>query len=275
MSLAKTFFYSVKRRLAPLRLSRLRAFRALNRYVWIFLRLQDEYLTVTADIVGGLLKPGEVALDVGANRGIVARAMLRAVGESGSVHAFEPNTQLADGLRQIKGLTVHTIALGRAHAHVDLYIPSKNDTISSLSYDAVVSSATDEELRQVATEAVEVRTLDSVDIEPVHLIKIDAQGAELDVLIGGERTIRRWNPIILVEIWPDGLRQFGATEESLMAFLRKMRYATVRFGGGPTWWDILAIPIGTTPKSSQRPKRAKQRRGHGHIDRPKRSPGRH
>ena len=242
MSLAETFFYTVKRILGPLRLSRWGVFKTLNRYAWTSLRLQDEYLTITAGIVGGLLKRGEAAVDVGANRGIVARAMLKAVGPSGTVHAFEPNVRLASELRRIKGLIVHAIALGRAPTRLKLYVPAKNDTISSLSYDAVVSSATDEELRHVTTEDVEVRTLDSLGLTAVHLIKIDAQGAELDVLIGGEETIRRWQPIILVEVWPDGLRQFGATEESLMAFLDKMHYATVRFGGGPTWWDILAIP---------------------------------
>ena len=256
MSLAETFFYTVKRVLGPLRLSRWGVFRALNRSAWISLRLQDEYLTITAGIVGGLLKQGEVAFDVGANRGVVARAMLRAVGPSGTVHAFEPNGRLAADLRQINGLTVHAIALGRAHTRLKLFVPAKNDTISSLSYDAVVSSATNKELRHVTTEDVEVCTLDSLGLAPVHLIKVDAQGAELDVLIGGQETIRRWRPIVLVEVWPDGLRQFGATEEDLMAFLHKMHYATVRFGGGPTWWDILAIPSRQKPKLRTRRKRS-------------------
>ncbi len=248
MNLNERLFYGVKRLLQPLHLRRFKLFREVNRLAWTSLKLQDEYLTVTATMAAGMLRVGDVAIDVGANRGIVARAMLKAVGSSGTVHAFEPNPRLVSHLQRIPGLRIHPIALGKAPARLQLFIPEKNDTISSLSYDAVASSATAEELRHVAKVDVEVKTLDSMNMDPVRLIKVDAQGAELDVLLGAEKTVHRCRPVILVEVWSDGLKNFGATGGDVMSWLKKMGYASVRFGGGPTWWDVLAIPHDTSDR---------------------------
>lgn len=49
---------------------------------------------------------------------------------------------------------------------------------------------------------VEVRTLDSFDIENVDLIKLDIQGAEYLALRGAEQTIKRWKPVIMIEEKP-------------------------------------------------------------------------
>jgi hypothetical protein len=50
------------------------------------------------------------------------------------------------------------------------------------------------------TEVVRVATLDSFDLHGVGLIKIDVEGAELGVLEGAVETLRRFRPLLLVEI---------------------------------------------------------------------------
>ena len=64
-----------------------------------------------------VLRPGDVAIDCGANIGIVALQMARCVGETGRVHAFEPQPDLAERLvadaatNGYRQLTVHALAL--------------------------------------------------------------------------------------------------------------------------------------------------------------------
>ena len=60
---------------------------------------------------------------------------------------------------------------------------------------------------------VDVVTLDSLSLKP-NLIKIDVQGAELDVLKGGCGTISNFRPVIFIEI-PDD----NNLEEQLFQFL--------------------------------------------------------
>jgi len=48
---------------------------------------------------------------------------------------------------------------------------------------------------------VQVRTLDSFHIESVGFIKIDVEGAELEVLKGARETLDKWGPPILFESW--------------------------------------------------------------------------
>lgn len=250
MSGKDRLFFGVKRVLRPLRLDRFKVFRKLNSVAWRTFGLQDQYLTSTANVAAGLLRPGDIALDVGANHGVVAKAMASVVDPTGTVHAFEPNERLHAQLRSIAGVQVHACAVGASEQELKLFIPRKNDTISSLSYNAIVASATDEELTDIRTETVPVRTIDSFGFKRVNLIKIDAQGAELDVLKGALATLRRCRPVIIIEVWPDGLSSFGGNAEEIMKTLRKLGYATTNFGGGPTWWDVLAIPYSGLKKTA-------------------------
>jgi hypothetical protein len=44
-----------------------------------------------------------------------------------------------------------------------------------------------------------VHTLDSLKLQPADVIKIDAEGMESDILIGGERTLREHRPFVVFE----------------------------------------------------------------------------
>src|SRR5262249_30908475 len=50
------------------------------------------------------------------------------------------------------------------------------------------------------TVMVETIRLDDLDVDNVGVIKIDVEGHELNVLRGAEDLVRRWLPILIVEI---------------------------------------------------------------------------
>jgi FkbM family methyltransferase len=145
-----------------------------------------------------LLKPGDVALDIGANLGVVALAMSRIVGSTGHIHCFEPNPRMQALLRQSinrsgGNIILHELALGAADSRMQLYVPSSNIGAGSL-----IRSG-----NSAATFDCLVRRLDDVippnHLDIVRLIKLDVEGFENQVLLGAERLIQSSRPAIIME----------------------------------------------------------------------------
>jgi FkbM family methyltransferase len=197
------------------------------------------------DLLEQLIKPGQTVLDVGANMGSHTLAFCNFVGPTGRVHAFEPQRVMFQAM-------VATVALNswtNAHCHMkavgaeraSLLLPSVNYEASSnfgmmtLAPDrsrATTLTYLDDE----AGEAVEVITLDSLDLAACHLIKIDVEGMEIDVLRGAEQTIRKHRPLIYMECLPD------ERSRSALRLLQSLGYATWWHGdtGSP---NVLGSPI--------------------------------
>lgn len=74
---------------------------------------------------------------------------------------------------------------------------------------------------QVKTITVRVETLDNIIPAAVKIdfIKIDVEGAELNVLRGGTRLIRHSKPIIVFEHGPGPISRYGASSEMLFDFV--------------------------------------------------------
>jgi FkbM family methyltransferase len=66
------------------------------------------------------------------------------------------------------------------------------------------------------------------------LIKIDVEGAELEVLRGAREIVARHHPVLFVEVHPRLLGNFGSSAEQVYAFLREHGYALERFVGHRT-----------------------------------------
>jgi FkbM family methyltransferase len=146
-----------------------------------------------------LLQAGDVALDIGANLGVVTLAMAKFVGPSGRVHSFEPNPLMQRLLRQsiersYRNVSLHNVALGSEDAEMSLYFSVENAGAGSLI-----------KPRSSRGESVvcQVRRLDDIiiesDIERIRLIKIDVEGFEKEVLLGARATLTKLRPIIILE----------------------------------------------------------------------------
>lgn len=152
-------------------------------------------------ILDRVLKPGGAAVDVGANIGYNTVYAARLVGPAGQVVAIEP---AADNLRILRenvaanalpNVTVHAVAAGRTAEMRDLYLRGDVSAVNSLFPDSVYAAVT-------GTEPVRVMPLDDlVDFNP-DLVKIDVEGAELDVLAGMSRILGHRAIQLLVEWHP-------------------------------------------------------------------------
>lgn len=129
----------------------------------------------------------DCAIDCGAHRGVITRLLSS---RFASVVAIEPGP-LAD---QITGATVIRAALGDKPGRCGM-ADGKHNTGQ----------------RHVTEgDSVEVITLDSLGLSP-DFIKLDVEGMEWHALKGGEQTIRRCKPVIMLE--ENGLnRRYGTPD---------------------------------------------------------------
>jgi len=161
-----------------------------------------------------LVRPGTIAVDVGAHFGVYSVALARLVGKGGRVISIEPIDEDAAMLRRAAQtlrlpITVVPCAVssssGEAMRRVPLLGGAQKTALATLEDEAQAVDITGVEER-----IVPVRTLDDIlrDIDvPVSFIKIDVEGHELEVLAGAEETLRRHRPSLLVEINRDLCRE--------------------------------------------------------------------
>ncbi len=145
-----------------------------------------------------IVRSGTVVYDVGAHLGYytLLAARLGAI-----VHAFEPSPETLPLLRgNVAGKgTVVPQGLWDSPGRVEL----KDYGARHSAVNTFLESPEEAGRDPVATHRVEVTTIDHyVDSGGAvpDLIKIDAEGAETEVLRGGVETIRRHHPIITVEV---------------------------------------------------------------------------
>jgi FkbM family methyltransferase len=163
------------------------------------------------------LRPGDVAVDAGANVGIHAVSMAAAIGPSGRLLCFEPVPHIAAALERTLRLNgfgerskVHSLALADATGHQALFVANHSPR-SSL-------------VRPTGPAAgnlvdVELTTLDEVAGAGgrIDLVKIDVEGSEPRVWrgMGGVRRDNRRLTIVLE--WSS--THFARSGESARAFM--------------------------------------------------------
>jgi FkbM family methyltransferase len=144
-----------------------------------------------------LSDPRRLSVDVGANAGEYAAFLARH--NKGCV-AYEPNPELARRIQETygtAGVRVHACALSDKEDHVTLSIP----VVDGVEHSALATIEPGNRVRDLPTRTVVVRCcrLDSFGLEPVGVIKIDAEGHEEAVLQGCEALIQRDRPSFMIE----------------------------------------------------------------------------
>jgi len=144
-----------------------------------------------------LVNRGDLALDIGANRGIYTYRLRRL---DAVVLAFEPNPSCASLLRdwgkQDPAITVHNVALSNQTGEGILQIPIDS---AGVEHDSSASLVT-HQFHTSRSIPVSLRKLDSYMLTHISLIKIDVEGAEEDVLNGSTLTLESSKPALLIEI---------------------------------------------------------------------------
>lgn len=164
-------------------------------YVGRSLDLYGEFSEAEARFLAGLLKPGNLAIDAGANVGALTLAMARAVAPGGIVLAYEPQRILFQilcanlSLNEIDNVHLRHAALGAELGvtrvpHIDY---GREGNFGGVSLGAGQG------------EAVRVETIDALGLRRLALLKADVEGMETELLQGAADTIGRLRPLLYVE----------------------------------------------------------------------------
>lgn len=168
-------------------------------------RFDDELIAFARRVVG---RPGAVAVDVGANIGywsVPLAQQLQAVG--GRLLAVEPVAANERRLRQNVALngvrdTVQPVraALSDGEGTVALSLREEfAEGAATGNASVAIADGGDGPLRVEDVSTVTLDTLVDGSIGELELLKLDVEGHEDAVLRGGLRTIRRCQPVIIME----------------------------------------------------------------------------
>lgn len=188
--------------------------------------------------LANLVTPGMTVLDIGANIGDVALHLAHLAGPTGQVHAFEP---VPDVYRRLQEHVDANNLGDRVHTHT-VALSDQNGTMTFAAADLHgrnqgQGSLVNQERETAAVELeVPTRTLDGMvdelGIDRLDLIKLDIQGGETFMLRGGEATIRRFRPVLVMEVEPEDLACLGRDSRDLVRQVTELGYRVCRHEKG-------------------------------------------
>jgi hypothetical protein len=145
-----------------------------------------------------------LAIDVGAHNGYYSSLYCS---KFYKVIGFEPNKSLESDHIKLKKLhknyQYYASGLYDKITEVDYYSVVNNTALSTVKLEYINHVAIDlrldaTKLKNIEHYKIQTRTLDSFNLSP-DFIKIDVEGAGLEVLIGAEQTIMQYMPTIQIE----------------------------------------------------------------------------
>jgi FkbM family methyltransferase len=202
------------------------------------------------------LRPGMVLFDVGGHVGQYSLVGSRLVGDTGSVHSFEPDPRTFAWLKsnveanRLTNVHVNQMALAGETGEKQFFFATPKDIGSnSLSKPSNFSGR---------TAIVRCMTIDDYmkehGLTRVDMMKIDVEGAESFVLAGASSILNMAEkPLIVIEFEEARQKAFGNSCEKLATLLRARGYDLYRIGGAPfaeytplpndaPSFNILAVP---------------------------------
>lgn len=165
-----------------------------------------------------LLKPGATVVDVGANIGYNTAYAARCVGSHGRVYALEPTQDNLAVLyanlfaNALSNVIVLPYAAGSRAAVKEFFLRGAVSAVNSLYPDNFYADVTD-------TSEVLMMPLDDLLMGVPDLVKIDVEGAELDVLQGMTRLLAAPGLQLVVEWHPVLQEAGGHAPDALPRFL--------------------------------------------------------
>jgi FkbM family methyltransferase len=210
-----------------------------NSYIGRFIYFRGIYEEQIAGAIASALRPGMTFVDIGANIGQHTCIAASVVGAAGRVIAIEPQLLVRERLERnvarncLLNVDVISNAIGaEIRSGRLIHRDSRNDGQASL--------ASEEGDISQSFETVEIRPLAAVmaDLDVAHadVMKIDVEGAEMNVFQGAESFLCGNLPsTIFVECIDGHLGRFGNSSAQLIGWLHDHGYVVRALLRGGRW----------------------------------------
>jgi len=201
------------------------------------------------------LTHGMTVVDIGAHMGQYTLVSSQLVGSSGEVHSFEPDPdtfrRLVRNCRRnsLQNVRLNQVALSDSAGRKTFYFATTQDVGSNSLAEPKNFSGRKADVQSMQLDAY----LRERGVGAVRLVKMDVEGAELDVLRGGESLFSGPEaPMIIMEFEEERQRAFGASCATLGQWLTDRGYELYRIGAtlepyrpgpaDPPSLNVLAVP---------------------------------
>jgi len=161
---------------------------------WMVTNNEKEYQRLQREYALARVKQFRRAIDIGGNIGFWSRDFCEKFNE---VEIFEPDASniecLEANLKDKKNYNLHKVGLGSKQEKKTFY--------KSLTTSGGHSFFREQVFEEKVEESVlEIKKLDDYNFTEVDLIKIDTQGSEYDILLGGQQTLLSNDCVVNIEI---------------------------------------------------------------------------
>lgn len=191
------------------------------------------------------VKENQSVIDLGANYAYYVERLSKLVGDKGKVYAFEPIPFTHDVCKMIIGkLKLSNVELYKYAAHdkqekLSFRVPKLDfggisagqshlaDRNNEMEGKENYYSFNDEEI--VECEGVNLDAFLGKKLDNLSFVKIDIEGGEYFALKGLVKTIKKFNPVILVEIQPFFLKGMNILESELKELIYSLDYEIYHF----------------------------------------------
>lgn len=168
------------------------------------------------------LKLGDTVLDIGAHIGLFSVLISRLVGKQGKVFSFEPTPFTRSILQEVINLNeVSDIAKVRGEA-----VSDKKGNAFFYDTETEISNAnslvkTDLGKKQIEVSLISVDEFVNENNLKINCLKIDVEGAELNLLKGAKETFLNHRPVARLGLHPPFIKENGQTLEEIWDILKQ------------------------------------------------------
>ena len=187
-------------------------------------------------IIQKILKNPEVIIDVGAHAGQVSKMISRLYNNKVKIIAIEPGLYARSILRisiffnRFKNIFVIPMAVSDQKGFSFLNIPEKRKNSFGFGLSHMSTNHNDFSERNYKThyDYVSITTIDQIvkdlEVKNVSFIKMDIEGYEYKALIGATETLKKFKPIIYIELIENSLKRNNNSLKDVYSFLRTLCY---------------------------------------------------
>ena len=204
--------------------------------LYIFYDRQRHKYSKDQKVYESIILSGDIIFDVGANVGTHSAALARLATSSGHIYAMEPLSENVERMKKITrklgNVTIISMAAGNPNANIETLnfsVPGEDFTQGSLAEQHAGAWLNAKHIRSHKILCTKIDTIvQNKAITNVTFMKFDCEGSELDALRGSIETIRKFMPILYVEVFERWTKVFGYTPFELLHELATLGYTTGR-----------------------------------------------
>ena len=215
-----------------------------NDLIQKFLHDKKQWNNIILITIGQLIKKFNLKhfLNIGCHIGTVALPLCKYIDKVTAIEAYPPTFKHLEEhikINNIKNIQAFNLAIGDENKKI-YFLNDKNIRIRNNTGGMHVITEDDISNKRLSSDihskkySNEMKKLDDLNISNFDILLADVEGKEYELLKGGKNKIKKYKPIIIVEIWNNNkrnLERMQTTTDEIINYIINLGYKlTKQFG---------------------------------------------